>query len=98
MNESIKELSRANHTTILRAMGTTTGSRIAELIGVSEATVSRFKDVDGSLEKLSALAAACGVRFVRADAQHVEADDLKALAVLAQRGLHQFQNSGFGGL
>lgn len=98
MNDSIRELARSNHTTILRAMGAVTQARIAELVGVSEATVSRFKDVDGSLEKLAALAAACGVRFVRADSQHIEADELKAIAVLAQRGLQQFSNSGFGGL
>lgn len=88
-----------NHSEMLRAVAATSQVRVAELVGVSEATVSRFKDKDGELEKMAAFAAACGVRFVRSDVKHVEAEHLRALAVLAARAIKQdAQASGWGDL
>ena len=99
MDASIQKLARQNHTTILRAMAATSQVRIAELVGVSEATVSRFKDVDGTLEKLTVLAAACGVRFVLADACQVDMKRLQALSVLAARAIElDAESSGWGDL
>lgn len=99
MDASITELARLNQSTMLRAMAATSQVRIAELTGTSEATVSRFKDENGALEKLCQLAAACGVRFVRADSKLVDARHLRALNTLAARAIEiEAQASGWGDL
>ena len=99
MDTLIKDLARQNQAEMLRAIAATSQVRIAELVGISEATVSRWKDREGELEKLAAFAAACGIRFVRSDVRHVDSEHLRALAVLAQRALRQdAQSSGWGEL
>ena len=99
MDSLIKNLARENQAEMLRGIAATSQVRIAELVGISEATVSRWKDREGELEKLSVFAAACGLRFVRADVKHIDNEHLRALAVLAQRALRQDATaSGWGEL
>lgn len=62
-------------------------ARVAELIGTSETTVSRFKDV--GLEQAAALIAACGLKVVSESAQVLEDDYVKALKLMAGVGLAQ---------
>lgn len=87
VNESIRRQAQRNHAAILRALAQVSQARVAELIGTSETTVSRFKDV--GLEQAAALLAACGLKVVSESAQVLEDDYVRALKLMAGVGLAQ---------
>jgi DNA-binding transcriptional regulator YdaS (Cro superfamily) len=87
VSPAIAERARKNHTSILRSLAQVSQSKAAELIGVSETTVSRFKD--GGLEQAAALLAACGLKCVPQDMQCFDPEYVHALKVMAGVGLKQ---------
>ena len=95
MNDSITQRCKRNQTTILKAIAAVGQARIAELIGVSESTVSRYKDAD--VEKLAAVLAAAGLKVVLESANTVDADEWQATQVLLMKHLErQRADSGWG--
>ena len=97
VNESIRRQAQRNHSAILRGLAQVTQSCVADLIGASEATVSRFKEM--GLEQAAALLAACGLKVVPESAQVLDAEYIKALKTMAGVGLgHEPKSSEWGDL
>lgn len=97
LNESIRRQAQRNHSAILRGLAQVSQAKAADLIGTSEATVSRFKDV--GLEQAAALLAACGLKVVPESAQVLDAEYVKALKTMAGVGLgHEAKASDWGDL
>lgn len=73
----ITETTRKNEAAMIRALASVGQKNVAELLGISEATVSRWKD--GDLEKTAKSLAAMGLKVVPVDAETIEREDLDAL-------------------
>lgn len=72
-------------------------ARVAALIGVDDSTITRIKD--GQLERLAAVLAASGLKVVPEDHQTLAPEYVRALQVLAVRGVENAPApSGFGEL
>jgi hypothetical protein len=87
VSSAIAARSRKNFTAILQGLATVGQSKVADLTGISETKVSRFKTCD--LEELAALMAACGLKAVPVDMQCFDPEYVKALKVMAGVGLKQ---------
>ena len=87
---AIAESARKVETAVLKALAGTSQARVAELMGVSESTVSRFKD--GGIEQLASLLAACGLKVVSTDSQCFPRDKVHALLTLARDHLVQMEH------
>lgn len=87
ISETIAAQARRNHTTILRSLAAVSQAKAAELLGVSESKVSRFKD--NGLEEVAALLAAAGLKVVDIDMQCFDPEYVRALRVMAGVGLKQ---------
>lgn len=87
VSASIVERSRQNESAILRALASVTQTRLAEMIGVHESTVSKMV-TDGSVEKTARFLAAAGLQLVPADARMYDPEYIKSLQVLAVRHLN----------
>ncbi len=100
MNPIIGDLHRKNMSAILRAMADKSQAHVAQLIGVSEATLSRMKDTD--IEKLAALLAACDLVAVPRTHISTSPERMRALEVLAREALDASTggvvDSGWGSL
>lgn len=81
LSPAIAERARKNHTAILQALAEVSQARVAELMGVSEATVSRIKSKD--LEEISAFIAACAIKCTPESLECWPKDYMRALHVLA---------------
>lgn len=88
---------RKNHGAILKALAAAGQTRVAALVGVDDSTVTRIKE--GQLERLAAVLAASGLKVVPEDHQTLAPDYVRALQVLAVRGVENAPApSGFGEL
>ncbi len=87
VSPAIAARSRKNFTAILQGLATVGQAKAAELTGLSETKVSRFKTTD--LEELAALMAACGLKCVPQSVQCFDPEYVKALKVMAGVGLKQ---------
>ncbi len=97
MHETVAKLGRRNYTVLLKSMARVSQKRIAELLGVSEGTVSNFKD--DHLARLCDICASAGLKLVPEADELVDAEEVKALRVLAMRQLERSgADSGFGSL
>ena len=85
MSPAITERSRKNTSVVLRALAERGQSRVAELVGTSETTVSRFKGHD--LELAAAVFAAAGLKVVPEGMECFDPEYVKALKVMAGVGL-----------
>jgi hypothetical protein len=95
LSAQIVERSRKNASALLRALADAGQVRVADLLGVSESTVSRMKDTD--IDRLAQLAAACGLKLVAEDAHVFAPKRIAALQELARIGLeHAGTPSEFG--
>ena len=101
-HDDILARARRNESEILRASRAVTQQRVADLLGVSAATVSRYHDDDASgvsfVRKCSAFLAACGLKAIPEAHQHYSSDHITALRVLARERLDDSvgPNSHFG--
>jgi transcriptional regulator with XRE-family HTH domain len=90
-HEDIVGRVRRNESEILRASRTATQQRVADLLGVSAATVSRYHEADPNgisfVRKCSAFLAACGLKVIPEAHQHYSPDHIAALRVLARERL-----------
>lgn len=82
LNSSIVARARANEKLLLQSLAARSQVRVAELMGVSESTVSRI-DKAG----IAALLAACGLKAVPQEMQCFDPDYIHSLKVLAGVGL-----------
>jgi transcriptional regulator with XRE-family HTH domain len=99
-HEDILGRARRNESEILRASRTATQQRVADLLGVSAATVSRYHEADPNgvsfVRKCSAFLAACGLKAIPEGNQHYPPDHIAALRTLARERLDGDPTSQFG--
>lgn len=76
--------SRKTAATILQRLSSVGQAALADALGVSESTISRWKD--GDIEKTAITLTVLGLRVVRDDEQTVDPDKLRALVALAEDG------------
>ena len=86
MSESIRGATRRNASLLAKSMASTSQRRIAELMGISETTLSEMKG-DGKIDRICALIAACGLKLAPAAEQTFDAPYINALRTLATIGL-----------
>ena len=102
INPSIVEGMRRNRAAILRALSAMTQARVAEQMGISEATLCRMKDSVGDkpsdIDRLASLLAACGLVAQPVTNKSISAERLAALHVLAREALDAAPVSDFGSL
>lgn len=85
VSDTIRRQAQRNHTALLAGMAAVSQKRVAELIGVSETTLSGMKSEH--LERFAALAAACGLKLVPTTSQTVDDEHIAALETLAAMAL-----------
>lgn len=90
MDQKRMEQAQKNHTTILRHLASTGQVRVAEILGLNESTVSRWKD--GELEKIGKMLAALGLRVVDMNMRCYPADKLQAIFTLAKAHMDSMQS------
>lgn len=90
-----------NDREIRRAVRSASQAKVAERVGLSQTTVSRFHE-DGSdgtisfIARVAAFLAACGLKAVDQDAQFYPREHIDALRTLARDSLENFAPSQFG--
>lgn len=72
---------------MLRALASVRQTQVAEILGVSEATVSRFKD--GELARAAKILAALNLKCVPLEMRCFKRDEIEALLFLAKRRLEE---------
>ena len=82
---------RKNAFTILQRLSSVGQSRVPESVGVSESTISRWKD--GEIDRLGLTLAVLGLRVVPQDARVVDPAKLAVLMALAEDGLSTLKQS-----
>lgn len=90
LSPAIAETARKNERTVLQALARHSQTAVAELLGVADSTVTRFKD--GGLEQAAALLAACGLKVVPIEMQCFPRDKVNALLTLARDHLIQMEH------
>ena len=85
VSSSIRGRARKNHSLLLQSMRDVSQARVAELIGVSEGTLSTMKN--DQLERFCALVAACGLRLAPVTHQLYDESVISAIKTLAAIGL-----------
>lgn len=83
--DSIRHRAQKNHSVLLRAIAKVSGKRVAELIGVSETTMSGIRS--DQIERFAAVVAACGLKLAPATDETYDEDYISALKTLAVIGL-----------
>ena len=97
MSDHLRRVAQRNHSALLSGLAQVSQKRVADLIGVSEATLSSMKN--DQLERFSAFAAACGLKLVATSEQTYKAEHITALKTLAQVALDRDSGtSGWGDL
>jgi hypothetical protein len=96
MGEQLRRVAQRNHSALLSGLAQVSQKRVADLIGVSEATLSTMKNEQ--LERFAAFAAACGLKVVAITDQTYKSAHVDALKTLASIALDRDQNSGWGDL
>lgn len=91
LDHRLVEIARKNETMILRALADVKQAAVADAIGVSEATVSRFKD--GELERYARLLAAIGLKCVPLSMRCFKQDEIEALLTLAKKQLESVKTT-----
>lgn len=86
------ELACKNQTAMLQAFAEMTDRVVGERLGVSEATLSRFKSDE--VERCSQFLAALGLKCVPVSAVEYDEDLLQALLTLAKLKLNSVQAAG----
>lgn len=84
---TVDERARKNLAGILRALASVGQARVAEAMGVSESTVSRWKDEGGELERFARLLAVLGQKNVGQDRECVKGDEFRFMTRIASRAL-----------
>jgi transcriptional regulator with XRE-family HTH domain len=90
MSPVIAENARKNEKTVLQAFARVSQTKVAEAMGVSDSTVTRFKE--GGIEQACALLAACGLKVVPIEMQCFPRDKVHALLTLARDHLVQMEH------
>ena len=85
MSDGLRRMAQRNHSALLRGLAEVGQRRVADLIGVSESTVSGMKN--DQLERFSALLAACGLKAVPSSERSLGDDHIQALETLAAMAL-----------
>lgn len=93
--DHITDRTRKNHTVLLNAIAEVGQNRIADLLGESDTTISRFK---AELERCAAIMAAVGLKLVPEGRQYLGEEYLTALQTLAKRGISAPPSTSFGDL
>lgn len=81
------ELTNKNKTALLRALSETGQKTVADAIDRSISYVSRMQDGEGDIPRFAAMAAAMGLKLVRADEQTYKPEVIRALHTLSALAL-----------
>ncbi len=84
LSAEVSARARKNATLILQRLASVGQAALAEALGVSESTISRWKD--GDLEKIALTLAVLGIKIVPLDYRCVDPRKLDALLALAEDG------------
>lgn len=87
VSAAIVQASRKNEQLILHSLAEHGQARIADMMGVHESTISRFKD--GGISQASALVAALGLKIVPQRMECFDPEYVRALRTLANLGIKQ---------
>jgi DNA-binding XRE family transcriptional regulator len=85
LTEAMRAQARKNHTLLLQCIAEVSQKRVADLIGVSEATMSGIKNEQ--LERIAALVVACGLRLAPITERSYDDDYIRSVHTLAKRAL-----------
>ena len=90
VSSAITEMTRKNERAVLQAFARVSQTKVAELMGVSDSTITRFKE--SGIEQACALLAACGLKVVPTDMQCFPQDKVHALLTLAKAHLENIEH------
>jgi hypothetical protein len=93
VSDVIRVIAQRNHSALLSGMAEVSQKRVADLIGVSEPTLSTMKSEQ--LERFAALAAACGLKLVPITEHTFDEDHIRALETLVAISLRRSRTSTF---
>lgn len=83
---------RKNSAAILRGLARVGQSTVSKALGVSESTVSRWKDEE--IERIGRMLAACGLKAVSTEMRCYPPEEVNALFVLARGRLDGIASRG----
>lgn len=86
VSEVTSRKARKTQTVILQALAEKSQARVADLMGVSESTVSRLKGE--GLAQIAVFLAACGLKVVPETSHTYDQEYIRSLKHLAGLGLH----------
>lgn len=76
---------RKNERVVLQALARVSQTQVAAALGISDSSITRFKD--GQLEQYSSILAACGLKVVSGDRICVDREKFEAMATIARAAL-----------
>lgn len=85
------ERSRKNEAVILQGLQRIGQVRVAKELGVSEATISRFKD--SNLQQVAEIIAACELKIVPQNIRCYSEDSINAMLILAGQRMDQLKTA-----
>ena len=89
VSQELRERARKTETILRNQLAEVGQARMAERLGVSESTVSRWKA--DQIEQLALQLTALGLKVVPLDANLITADEVKAMRTLAMTGLRAME-------
>ena len=92
VSPALRERARKIETDLRNRLADVSQTRMAESLGVSESTVSRWKDAE--IEKVALYLASLGLKVVPFDANLITADEVSAMRILSMRGLRAMEGRG----
>jgi transcriptional regulator with XRE-family HTH domain len=91
MKPEFQSRAHKNEAVVLKTLHHVTGKAVAEIMEVSETTVSRFKN--GELKEWAAFLAALGLKIVREDLKCYDKQDIEAVLLFARRYMHDMKDA-----
>lgn len=91
MTNAFTQRAQKNHSTILQHLASIGQVRVAETLGLSESTVSRWKDVE--IERIGKMLAVLGLRVVPITMKCYPADKLAAIFTLAKAHMESMRSA-----
>lgn len=89
VSQDLRERSRKTETALRNQLAEVGQSKLAERLGTSESTISRWKS--DQIEQVALLLTGLGLKVVPLDANLITADEVKAMRTLALRGLRSME-------
>lgn len=92
LHMSLDEIARNNESLILQRLASVGQSTLAQRIGVSESTISRFKD--NEIERISKMLIELGLKIVPAGTKTYRPELIDAVFTLAKDSMNRVESMG----